>query len=359
MSKKKKRSAGRTVGSILLALLLIGILTAVGAYSGIKHYNNAYKPESNEIIEMDIESGSGTTKIGNVLEQNGIIRSAKIFKYKTKLNGLDGKYQAGHYSLSPSMTMEQIMELLQFGRLKETSFTIPEGYTITQVADKLLSDGIITSKDEFMRALEDDYDYSFLPPNGYEIKDTNGRTKISAKANRLEGYLYPETYRVNTGADAHTVINTMLSYFKSHVYDPLRSQIPSGYTMHDMVILASMIEEECGAEKDRKTIAGVFWNRLNLPMRLQSDVTIHYIMGNDRFDKNLDSPYNTYLVDGLPAGPICSPSFNSIEAAIKPEQHNYYYFVLKGDRSGECNFAVTYEEHLINVKIYNDSPYNY
>ena len=358
MSGKKKKNIGRTVGSILLALLLIGILGAVGLYSGIKHYNNAYRPGSNDYVEIDIESGSGTTKIGYVLEENGLIRSAQIFKYKTKFNKLDGKYQAGHYVLSPAMTMEQIMEMLQYGRLKETSFTVPEGYTLTQVAEKLDADGIV-SKSEFMKALEDDYDYSFLPSTGYEIKDANGLVKITAKANRLEGYLYPETYRINSGADAHTVINTMLSYFKSHVYDPLRSQIPSGYTMHEMVILASMIEEECGAEKDRKTIAGVFWNRLNLPMRLQSDVTIHYIMGNDRFDKNLDSPYNTYLVDGLPAGPICSPSYNSIEAAIKPEHHNYYYFVLKGDRSGECNFAETYQEHLVNVEIYNNSPYNY
>ena len=353
MSSNKKRKSGRTVLSILFVLIIIFGVCAVFVYSGIKNYNNAADPTDNTIIEIDIEPGSGTTRIGRVLEEAGLIKSANIFKFKTKFNGLDGKYQAGHYSLTPSMTMDQIMELLQLGKLEEISFTIPEGYTLTQVGEKLVADGIVGSFEEFTAALEKDYDYSFLPKTGYAVG------KLSAKANRLEGYLYPETYRVNTGADATVVVNTMLSYFKSHVYDKMQSKIPSGYTMHDIVTLASMIEEECGADKDRKTISGVFWNRLHDGMRLQSDVTIHYVIGNDKFDKDLDSPFNTYKVDGLPAGPICSPSLKSIEAAVEPESHNYYYFVLKGDGTGECNFAETYEEHLVNVATYDSNPYNY
>ena len=352
-AKKKKKKTGRTVLRVLLVLVIIGAVGAFALYSGIKNYNNAYKPDDHTVIEVEIESGSGTTRIANVLEQAGVIRSAKIFKFKTKFCGMDGTYQAGHYKLKASMTMEEIMDTLQLGKLPEVSFTVPEGYTLTQVGEKLASDGMVASADAFYSALEDDYKYDFLPKNGYAVG------VLSAKANRIEGYLYPETYRVKEGASAHEIIDTMLAYFKSYVYDKLNAAVPKGYTMHDMVTLASMIEEECGAEKDRKTIAGVFWNRLNLPMRLQSDVTIHYIMGNDRFDKNLDSPYNTYKVDGLPAGPICSPSFASIDAAIHPEYHNYYYFVLKGDRTGECNFAETYEQHLINVRIYDESPYNY
>ena len=353
MSEKKKKNTGRTVLKVLLALVLIGTALIVAGYFGIKNYDNPYDRSSTELIEVDIEKGSGTTAIANQLEEQGVIRSAFIFKFKTKFNNLDGKYQAGHYVLSPSLRMEQIMEMLQEGRLPETTFTVPEGMNLSQIAEKLAKDGMVASEEEFIKALDDDYDYAFLPKNGYAVRN------ISAKGNRLEGYLYPETYRIAKGADAHTIINTMLSYFKNNVYDKLNSQVPSGYTMHDIVTLASLIEEECGAEKDRKTIAGVFWNRLNLPMRLQSDVTIHYILGNDRFDKELDSPYNTYKVDGLPAGPICSPGYNSLYAAIHPEYHNYYYFVLKGDRTGECNFAETYAEHLVNVNIYNSSPYNY
>jgi UPF0755 protein len=358
---KKKKKAGRTALKVLLALVIIGIACAGALYFGIKNYNNAYKPGSDEKIVIDIEAGSGTTKIAQELEKAGVINSANIFKFKTKFCKLDGKYQAGHYTLSPSMTMEEIMEILQFGKLVEVSFTVPEGLTLNQVAEKLAADGIVNSADEFMLALEDVYDYEFLKDiKGNEIKDPDtGVVRITAKANRLEGYLFPETYRVFSGSDPHTVINTMLSYFNTHVYEKLKSQVPNGYSFHEMVTLASMIEEECGAEKDRRTISGVFWNRLNLPMRLQSDVTIHYILGNDKFDKNLDSPYNTYKVNGLPAGPICSPGYSSIEAALKPEQHNYYYFVLKGDKSGECNFAETYEEHLKNVEIYNNSEFNY
>ena len=295
MSEKKKKNTGRTVLKVLLALVLIGTALIAAGYFGIKNYDNPYDRSSTELIEVDIEKGSGTTAIANQLE----------------------------------------------------------GMNLSQIAEKLAKDGMVASEEEFIKALDDDYDYAFLPKNGYAVRN------ISAKGNRLEGYLYPETYRIAKGADAHTIINTMLSYFKNNVYDKLNSQVPSGYTMHDIVTLASLIEEECGAEKDRKTIAGVFWNRLNLPMRLQSDVTIHYILGNDRFDIELDSPYNTYKVDGLPAGPICSPGYNSLYAAIHPEYHNYYYFVLKGDRTGECNFAETYAEHLVNVNIYNSSPYNY
>ena len=353
MSRKRKKTKGQTVLSVLLAFMMIGAAAAAALYFGIKNYNNAYKPESKEIIEFDIESGSGTTKIAYILQDKGIIRSANVFKFKTKFKKLDGKYQAGHYSLSPSMTMEQIIDALQLGKLPESSFTIPEGLTLAQVAEKLVKDGILKTKEEFYSALEDDYDYDFLPENGYAVGD------LSAKANRLEGYLYPETYSVYLDSDAHTIIDTMISYFQKHVYKELKSSVPNDYTFHDMIILASMIEEECGAEKDRKTISGVFWNRLVVPMRLESDVTIHYVLGNDRFDKDLDSPFNTYKVAGLPAGPICSPGYASIEAAFHPEHHNYLFFVLKGDGSGECNFAETYAEHRVNVETYRNGPYDY
>ncbi len=353
-AKGKKKNTGRTVLSVLLALVLIGAGSVAALYFGIKNYDNAYKPDSNEIIEFDIESGSGTTRISNQLEEAGIIRSGKVFKFKTKFCNLDGKYQAGHYSLSPSMTMEQIMEILQLGKLPEMAITIPEALTLTEVAEKLYNDGAIKSVDDFITALEDDYNYDFLPKTGYAVG------KLSAKANRLEGYLYPETYKVNVNASCHEIINTMLSYFKSHVYDALSTSVPSGYTMHDMITLASMIEEECGAEKDRKTISGVFWNRLNIGMPLQSDVTIWYVLGKDaQYNNKIDSPYNTYKVNALPAGPICSPSYASIDAAMHPEYHNYYYFVLKGNGTGECFFAETYEEHLKNVEIYNNSDLDY
>ena len=351
MAKKKKKKSPL---SILLVLLIIAVLAAGGLYLGVKNYNNALDPASEEIIDIDIESGSGTTKIAKTLEDAGIIRSANIFKFKTKFNGLDGKYQAGHYSLSPSMTMEEIMEALQSGKLLETSFTIPEGYTLAQVAEKLVANGILATEDEFYSALEDDYDHEFLPTEGYPID------KISAKGNRLEGYLFPETYRVYSGASAHTIIETMLTYFEKNVYDKLKSGVPEGYSFHKIVTLASIIEKECGAEKDRKTISGVFWNRLNYPMKLESDVTILYALPEEQdFSTKFDSPYNTYIVDGLPAGPICSPSLTSIEAALNPESHNYYYFVLKGNGTGECYFATTYEEHLINVEKYRNAPYKY
>ncbi len=348
---KKSKHTGRTVLSVLLALVLIGGAAAAAGYFGIKNFNKALDPDSNETVEFEIAAGSSTTGIANKLQKAGLVKSANIFKFKTKFNHLDGKYQAGTYVLKPSMTMEEIMTTLQKGRNPQVKFTIAEGLTLTQVGEKLKEQGIVASAEDFYKALEDDYDYDFLPKNGFAVG------KISAKGNRLEGYLYPETYMVDEGSDAHTVIDAMLSHFQSACMEKLKAQVPEGYTFHQIMILASMVEEEWGVDEERARIAGVFWNRLNFGMRFESNVTIEYVLGH--FDAKYDSPYNTYLYPGLPAGPICSPSVKSIQAALAPEKHNYLYFCLKGDGTYRANFAETYEGHLKNVEIWKNNPYDY
>lgn len=349
MAKKKKKNTGRTVLRILLALVLIGAGCAACLYFGIKNYNKAVDLNATEEIDLVVENGSSTYKIAHQLEDAGLIANADIFRFKSRFNKLDSKFQAGYYKLKKSMTMDEIMTELQTGRKKEVSFTIPEGLTISEIALKLKTDGMISSLDEFYDALNDYYPYSFIPEKGYAVGN------LSANQNRLEGYLYPETYNIQEGATAHDIIDTMLAHFDELITDEINTSIPSGYKLHDIVILASIIEEECGADSDRAKISGVFWNRLNLPMRLQSDVTINYALGENYFSTDFDSPFNTYLVDGLPVGPICSPTIKSIKAALNPESHDYYYFVLKGDGSGECNFATTWDEHQYNVWIWEHS----
>ncbi len=349
---KKSKHTGRTVLSVLLALVLIGAGVLAAGFFGIKNYNKALNPDSAESVEFEIASGSSTTGIANKLEKSGLIKSANVFKFKTKFNHLDGKYQAGTYILKPSMTMEEIMEALQNGRSPQVKFTIAEGLTLTQVGEKLAEQGIVASAADFYNALEDDYDYDFLPENGFAVG------AISARGNRLEGYLYPETYMVDAGTDAHGVIDAMLSHFsKVYMEEFVGVEIPQGYNFHQIMTLASMVEEECGVDDERARISGVFWNRLKYGMRFESNVTIEYVLGH--FDAKYDSPYNTYMYKGLPAGPICSPSAKSILAALQPEEHNYLYFCLKGDGSYRANFAETYEQHLTNVEIWKNNPYDY
>ena len=347
--KRKSKHIGRTVIILLLALVLLFICL----YFGIKNFNKALDPENKVYFSITIPAGSSTTKIGTILQENELISSGLVFKLKSKFNKLDGKFQAGEYELSPSMTMEEIMTELQSAKSTQIRITIPEGWTMSQLAEYFVNKGIAKNTAEFFTACEDEYDYSFLPKTGCKVKD------ISAKANRLEGFLYPETYFVDVNANLHQIIDTLLSQFQKNFTDDLIKKIPNGYSIKDIITLASLIEEECGDDADRAKISGVFWNRLNKPMRLQSDVTIWYT--TDTWPKDhahYATEYNTYYIDGLPAGPICSPSIKSIKAALSPEKHNYYYFVLIGDGSGLCNFATTYEEHQKNVEIWKKNSNN-
>lgn len=351
MSKENNKNTGRTVFIILLALVLIGAGCAAYLYFSVKNYNKAFDPTSVEKQTIEIEPGSGTTKIAYQLENAGIIKNAQVFKYKTKFVGLDGKYQAGVYELSPSMTMEEIMQEIQSGRKPQISFTIPEGMTILEIANKLTEDGIISSQDEFLKALEDDYDYDFLPENGHPVMN------ISAKGNRLEGYLYPETYSVDEGSSAHVIIDRMLKEFKDVVIPATEGKIPDGYDLHQIITLASIVEKECGVDEERSTIAGVFWNRIHIDMLFESNATIEYELGY--FDRYHDSVYNTYMYPGLPGGPISTPCLKTIKATLEPEQHDYLWFCLKGDGTHTSNFASTYEDHLINVEIWKNGEFDY
>jgi len=345
---KKSKHIGRTVLIVLLALVLLCIY----CFFSVKNFDKAYDKKSTVYFDVTIPEGASTTRIGNILQENEIISSSLIFKIKSRLNNLDGSFQAGEYRLSPSMTMTDIMETLQHAKAIEVKITIKEGWTMMQIADYLAANKFVSSKEDFYKACEDEYDYDFLPANGNKIND-----EVSAKANRLEGYLYPNTYFIIEGSNAHTIIDTLLSEFNEKAYNVYKDSIPAGYTFHDIIKLASVVEKECGVDEERARIAGVFWNRLDIGMKFESNATIQYVTGD--FIRDYDSPYNTYLNKGLPAGPICTPTTKTIDATINPEKHNYIYFCLKGDGTHTSNFAETYAEHLKNVEIWKNNPYEY
>lgn len=325
---------------ILIPILIIAAVVFVTVSSGAVDKGDDSK------LTVTIAEGSGTGSIAAELKDNGLIKSELVFKLRSKLGGYDGQYKPGGYLLSKSMDMKEIMNTIRDGNAEVARFTIPEGYNIEQTMQVLIDDGLVT-EDEFMEEVRNgDFDYDFL--DGLEASDT-----------RLEGYLYPETYDVYMGESAHDIINRMLAQFDKLFIDEYKSKAEDmDMSINDIVAMASIIEKESVAADERPIMAGVFYNRMEEGMPLQSCATIQYILGEAKqflsiADTQIESPYNTYLNDGLPPGPICSPRIESIEAALYPDDNDYIYFVLKPDLNGEHNFSSDYDEFLKDKEAYN------
>ena len=352
--RTKKKSKGPVVLLVLLVLLVICAAVGYKVYQNrleyYRNYNEAFDPDSDVEIDFTVPSGSGTQKIAELLEADGIIGDATTFRVKSKLCGYDGTWQAGNFKLSPSMTTEEIVEKLQNAMAATVRFTIPEGYTIKQIGEKLTADGLISSPEEFYEACEGDFVYDFLDDVTEQYPDPTGT--VSARANRLEGFLFPSTYEVYEGASAREIIGVMLRQFDK-VFTPLYEEhkddqqiAENGLSVQDIVTIASMIERETKVDSDKPLVASVIYNRLKKKMKLQLDCTIQYALGEPKervlySDLEIDSPYNTYKIQGIPAGPIAAPGEASIKAALMPESTKYIYYVLKPDGSGAHNFAET------------------
>jgi len=337
----KRRNRVKSRGRLLVgAGALIGIIL-VGAFSFYNMYmdraSEPVEPGSEEFISVTIPSGAGTGRIAEILMENGLISNTTVFKLKSKSKDYDGKYQAGHYSISPGMTMDEIMELLLSGKADTVRFTIPEGYDIKRVAEKLSAEGLI-DVDEFMNEVENGvFDYDFL-------------ADAPAGPERLEGFLFPDTYEIFATADEHDIIDKMLYQFSkvfTEEYEDRAKEL--GMSVRELITLASIIEREAQISEDRPVIASVFYNRLEIGMPLQSCATVQYILGEQKpvlsiEDTRIESPYNTYLIKGLPPGPIASPGADSIRAALYPAETKYLFFLAKGD--GSHAFSETYEQFL-------------
>ena len=346
-SKRKKKKLTRYYLLILFLVFGLSLAAALFVYNKTIHYNEVFKPEDTSYYTITVEPGMTGKQIAEMLQDKGIIKNSSKFRKRAKVLGIDSLFQAGEYQLSPSMSTEDLYYALQNAKRETVTFTIPEGYYLRQVAAKLEADGVV-SKEEFFKALEDDYNYSFIPDESECVADPTGT--LSARANRLEGYLFPNTYQVFKDASAHDVIDKMLSGFAS-VYsdDYVNKANKLGYSTQEIITIASFIERETMVDEEREKVASVIYNRLKSPMRLQLDCSIQYCLGEqkDRVlyeDLEINSPYNTYKVDGIGAGPIASPGKASIEAALYPAETDFIYYVLKSDNSGQHNFTASYTE---------------
>jgi len=257
-----------------------------------------------------------------------------------KLSGLSSSIQAGDYKLSGTMTPLTIADILTKGKVASKKITIPEGWTIDDIGNYLQQQGVATKAD-FNAATEKNYSYGFLAD------------KLAGQG--LEGYLFPDTYQISATANAEDIVKIMLDNFDSKLTPSLRAAISgSGRNIYQTVTLASIVEREVSKPEDRKVVAGVFINRLNIDMALESCATVQYILKTD--DKRLtyeqtrvDSPYNTYLYKGLPVGPIGNPGIDSIQAVLYPQNTDYLYFF---SAAGTTYYSKTLDEHEAKIAKY-------
>ena len=344
--------------ALTVAVAVIGLVTA--GYNGI--YNHYFAPvDQTDVSEIGftVSSGQSLSGVANRLEQAGLIRSHTVFKYYCDFAGMGQKIQTGTYLLNRSMTMLEIADRLTTGDGNPLvrNITLIPGETVEDFADKLYTAGVIASKDSFLEKCRTGKDFS----DYYYIADALATKNVSKRRYVLEGYLAPDTYEVYTNASDDDIIRKLLSQTEA-VFPVERQERASelGYTMDQILTMASLIEKEAGAA-DFARVSAVFHNRLKAGMKLQSDVTIHYITGMRKMalansDLQTDSLYNTYVYSGLPLGPVCNPSASAIDAALYPDEvftaGGYLYFCAKDPESGELYFSKTLEEHEQAVKIY-------
>ncbi len=320
-----------------LQILLISLATLIVALGFIlatfDYFVHTPKQRATTEQGFVVNNGEGLRAISTSLKNKKIISSDLMFMIYLKVSGLSGNIQAGEYSLSPSMTPITIADILSNGKVASRRITIPEGWTISQMGEYLEKQGIV-KKVDFEVATHKQYPYDFLAGKASDIT--------------LEGFLFPDTYQVSVMATADSIVKMMLENFDRRITTDLRATADkSGLGLYKTIVLASIVEEEANKPADRKVVAGIFMARLNEGMRLQSDVTVAYPLGEDRKeitaqDLATSTPYNTYLIDGLPVGPICNPGLDSITSVIYPEMTSFRYFIAA---EGQMYYAKTLDEH--------------
>ena len=363
---KKKKSH---LKAFFISLLIFLALISAGGYFGYQYVQSSLLPvdaNSKKYVTVQIPEGANVQEIGSALENSGVIKHGVIFAFYAKYKNYSD-LKAGYYNLQKSMSTEDIIKELQKGGTPEpqepslADLTIPEGYTIDQIAQAV---GQLQGEfkepltaEAFLAKVQDD---NFISqevakyPNLLESLPT----KESGARYRLEGYLFPATYSIKESTTIESLIDEMLAAMDKTLtphYSAIKSK---NLTVNELLTIASLVEKEGAKTEDRKLIAGVFYNRLNLGMPLQSNIAILYAQGklgqkisladDAGIDTNIDSPFNVYTRLGLMPGPVDSPSLDAIEASVNQTKSEYLYFVANVE-DGKVYFATTKDEHDQNV----------
>ena len=351
----------------ILRPILVGLTVAV-LVTGIcvTVWNKLYGEFAAPVDETDpgeytfeITSGQSLNRVSSNLEAAGLIRSKTVFKYYCDFAGLGQKIQVGTYSLRKDMTMTEIADRLTMGDGNPLvrNITLIPGESVEDFAAKLVKNGTLENAETFLELCRSGTAFS----DYYYIEDVLKGKNSRERKYVLEGYLAPDTYEVYTDASEEEIIRKLLSQTEAVFPEEYQERAEAlGMTMDEVLTLASLIEKEA-KENDFTNVSAVFHNRLKAGMKLESDVTVHYVTGIRRMaltqkDLNTESPYNTYLHTGLPIGPICNPSRKAVQAALYPEEQliteKYLYFCAKDPESGELYFSRTLEEHERAVAAY-------
>lgn len=365
--KKKKKS--RLKGCLVTTLVLL-ILFGAGGFFGLSYAKSALQPvdpNSKQYVRVQIPDGANTQQIGSALEKSGVIKNGLVFTVYAKYKNYT-ELKSGYYNLQKSMSVEDVIKELQKGGTPEpqevtlAELTIPEGYTLEQIAHTV---GQLQGEfkepmtaEAFMAKVQDE---TFIAQE--VAKYPNLLESLPAKDSgvryRLEGYLFPATYAIKESTTIESLIDNMLAAMDNYLSPHYAAIKEKNLTVNELLTIASLVEKEGAKTEDRKLIAGIFYNRLNQNMPLQSNIAILYAEGklgqnisladDAAIDTSIDSPYNVYTKVGLMPGPVDSPSLDAIESSINQTKSDYLYFVANV-QDGKVYYATTREEHDRNVQ---------
>ncbi len=331
--ERKKRRKRRERKKVLLTVCVCFALA--GGFTACRDIRGMGQPDQGFVVE--IPEGAGTTRIAAILEECEAIRHPVLFQLYARLLG-EPLYQKGKHTINPAEGYGGILKSLTAPPDINDSIkkvVIPEGYELRQIVDLLTEQGL-GEREAFLAEIETgEFGFDFV-------------AQIPPRENRLEGYLYPDTYLFSVEESEHEILQRMLENFQERVV-PVYGASGTTYSLDQILILASVVEREAANDKERPLVASVFHNRLERGMKLESCATVQYILKERKTvlsnaDTAIDSPYNTYQNQGLPAGPIASPGLSSVQAVLAPADTDYLYFVAEADGSRNW-FSETFAEH--------------
>ncbi|HFU4203326.1 TPA: endolytic transglycosylase MltG [Streptococcus suis] len=375
----QEKAANRIVMVVVTIVLLTLGITGFTGYSYLKSCLDPIDATSTTNIQVEIPEGSSTQQIGQILVENNLIKNASVFNYYAKLKSYNN-FQSGYYNLNQSMSLEELAKTLQESGSAQPQEPIAgkvlviEGYTLEQISQAVTSNSYTDDEsdttpftaEDFMKTVTNQEFISRMATT-YPNLFASLPAADSGVKYQLEGYLFPATYEYTDSTTIEGLVEQMIATMDANLqpyYDQLASK---GLTVNQLLTLASLVEKEGSTDEDRRNIASVFYNRLNIDMPLQSNIAILYALGklgekttlaeDATIDTSIDSPYNIYVNTGLMPGPVDSPSLAAIEATFNPNKTNYYYFVADV-KTGTVYYSETVEEHNQNVEKYVNSQLN-
>ena len=373
LRKKEDKIVRKIILVIALTLLIIGGFLGFTVY---RYVDSGLKPldkSDDQLVQVEIPSGSSNKQIGEILEKDNIIKSGIVFNYYTKFKNYS-EFKSGYYNLAPNMSLSTIASKLEEGGTEKPvaptlgKILVPEGYTLTQIAKAVTVNSGSNEKNaktpfseaDFMKTVQDP---TFIAKmvKAYPKLFASLPTKDSGIKYQLEGYLFPATYDYTKSSTVESVIENMIQAANTQLAPYYDTIAQKNLTVNEVLSLAALVEKEANNDDDRRNVAGTFYNRMNAGMTLGSNLSILYAEGklgektslseDANIDTNLDSPYNLYANTGFGPGPVDSPSLSSIKAVLDPAQNDYLYFVADVT-TGKVYFAKNLDEQNANVQKY-------